>query len=54
MNTDIEKICSELRLLLEEAVKKNLTEGILFSGGLDTSVLAVVASRFTLMKAFTV
>jgi len=53
-NTDIEKICSELRLLLEEAVKRNLTEGILLSGGLDTSVLAVIASKFTLIKAFTV
>lgn len=40
--------------MLEEAVKKNLAEGILFSGGLDTSVLAVVASKFTLLKAFTV
>jgi asparagine synthase (glutamine-hydrolysing) len=40
--------------LLEEAVKRNLAEGILLSGGLDTSVLAVVASKFTLLKAFTV
>ncbi len=53
-NTGIEKICLELRSLLEEAVKNNLAEGILFSGGLDTSVLAVIASKFTLLKAFTV
>jgi asparagine synthase (glutamine-hydrolysing) len=53
-NADVEKICFELRLLLEEAVEKNLSEGILLSGGLDTSVLAVVASKFTLLKAFTV
>ncbi len=53
-NTGIEKICFELRSLLEEAVKKNLAEGILLSGGLDTSVLAVIASKFTLLKAFTV
>jgi asparagine synthase (glutamine-hydrolysing) len=54
VNTGIEKICFELRSLLEEAVKKNLAEGILLSGGLDTSVLAVIASKITLLKAFTV
>ncbi|KPV64028.1 MAG: asparagine synthetase B [Candidatus Bathyarchaeota archaeon BA2] len=54
VNTRIEKICFELRSLLEEAVKKNLAEGILLSGGLDTSVLAVVASKFTLLETFTV
>ena len=54
MNTGIKKICFELRSLLEEAVKKNLAEGILLSGGLDTSVLAVIASKITLLKAFTV
>ncbi len=51
---DLEEICSELRRLLETAVKKNLTEGILLSGGLDTSILAVVASKFTSLKAVTV
>ncbi len=35
-------------------MKKNLAQGILFSGGLDTSVLAVVASKFVSLKAFTV
>ncbi|MBS7643001.1 hypothetical protein KEJ26_00195 [Candidatus Bathyarchaeota archaeon] len=50
----VSEICSRLRLLLEEAVKKNPTEGILLSGGLDTSVLAVIASKFTPLKAFTV
>jgi len=50
----VEEVCSKLRFLLEEAVKNNLTEGILLSGGLDTSILAVVASRFTSLKAFTV
>jgi asparagine synthase (glutamine-hydrolysing) len=39
--------------LLEKAVQKNLTDGILFSGGLDTSVLATVASKFVRLKAFT-
>jgi len=54
VNAGIEEICFELRSLLEKAVKKNLAEGVLLSGGLDTSVLAVVASKFTLLKAFTV
>lgn len=46
-------VCAKLRFLLEESVHKNLTDGILFSGGLDTSVLATVASKFARLKAFT-
>lgn len=49
----IDEICMELRLLLEEAVRRNVADGILLSGGLDTSVLAVTASKFTSLKAFT-
>lgn len=49
----VNEICLKLRLLLEEAVKRNLAEGILLSGGLDTSVLAVIASKFVSLKAFT-
>lgn len=51
---DLEGVCSKLRLLLEMAVKNNLAEGILLSGGLDTSILAVIASRFISLKAVTV
>jgi asparagine synthase (glutamine-hydrolysing) len=51
---EINEICSKLRGLIEEAVKKNLAEGILLSGGLDTSILAFISSKFTLLKAFTV
>ena len=51
---DVEEICSKIRFLLDEAVKNNLAEGILLSGGLDTSILAVIASKFTSLKAFTV
>lgn len=54
MSGSIDELCFELRLLLEEAVKKNLADGILLSGGLDTSVLAVIASKFVSLKAFTV
>ncbi|MCD6529427.1 asparagine synthase [Candidatus Bathyarchaeota archaeon] len=44
----------KIKALLKEAVKRNLTEGILLSGGLDTSILAFVASKFRSLKAFTV
>ena len=46
--------CLKLRSLIEEAVKRNLAEGILFSGGLDTSILALISSKFISLKAFTV
>jgi len=51
---DIKKTCAELRRLLEESVKRNLAEGILLSGGLDTSIIATLASRYRKLKAFTV
>jgi len=54
MLDSVEEVCSKIRFLLDEAVKNNLTEGILLSGGLDTSILAVVASRFTSLKAVTI
>ena len=36
-------LCEQLRNKLEEAVERNRTDGILLSGGLDTSILAFVA-----------
>lgn len=56
---DIEEACSWLRLLLNEAVKneKGLEQkkGVLLSGGLDTSIIALIASRHVNgLKAFTV
>jgi len=54
MSGSIDELCFELRFLLEEAINKNLADGILLSGGLDTSVLAVIASKFVSLKAFTV
>jgi len=54
MNSAVNEIRFRFRLLLEEAVKRNLTDGILLSGGLDTSVLAVTASKFCSLKALTV
>jgi len=41
-----------LRVLLEEAVRRNLAEGILLSGGLDTSILAATASKLAPLKAY--
>ncbi len=51
---DLDHICVKLRSLLGDAVKRNLAEGVLFSGGLDTSVVAAVASQLVPLKAFTV
>lgn len=51
---DLSELCSKLRALLEGAVRRNLSEGILLSGGLDTSVLAALASRLAPLVAFTV
>ncbi|NIM44800.1 MAG: hypothetical protein GTN80_03070 [Nitrososphaeria archaeon] len=50
----IESVCTTIRSLLKEAVKRNLTEGILLSGGLDTSILAALTSNYAHLKAFTV
>jgi asparagine synthase (glutamine-hydrolysing) len=53
MDGSAEEACSELRSLLEDAVRRSLTDGILLSG-LDTSILAVLASRSTPLRAVTV
>ncbi|NVM02126.1 MAG: asparagine synthase [Candidatus Helarchaeota archaeon] len=52
MNFDI--IRDKLKSLLEKAVQNNLAKGILLSGGLDTSILATIASKYNGLKAFTV
>lgn len=39
---------------LEESVKRNLTDGMLLSGGLDTTLLACLASRYTKPSCITV
>jgi len=52
--SDLKESCLELRQLLEKAVGKNLVSAILLSGGLDTSVLASIGSRYISLKAFTV
>lgn len=54
MGDPIGELCSEVRSLLEKAVARKLGDGILLSGGLDTSVLAVLASKYAHLKAFTI
>ncbi|MBS7659074.1 MAG: asparagine synthase-related protein [Candidatus Bathyarchaeia archaeon] len=51
--SEIEEICIRIKELTESVVKRNLAEGIMLSGGLDTSILAAVASKYTRLKAFT-
>lgn len=52
--TGVKEICLELQQLLERAVARNLASAILLSGGLDTSILASIGSRYVSLKGFTV
>lgn len=54
MRGSLSETCYKLQSSLEAAVRTNLSEGILLSGGLDTSILAALASRYTTLQAFTV
>jgi len=47
-------ICEELRKLLAEAVRRNLGETVLLSGGLDSSIVAYLASKVARIEAVTV
>ncbi|NVM28370.1 MAG: asparagine synthase [Candidatus Helarchaeota archaeon] len=47
-------LCVEFNTLMESVIKNNISEGILLSGGLDTSIIASVASNFMSLKAITV
>jgi asparagine synthase (glutamine-hydrolysing) len=50
---NVDEVAAELRALLEKSVKKNLTEDMLFSGGIDTSILATIASKHVRIRGFT-
>jgi len=50
---NVDEVAAELRALLEKAVKKNLTEDMLFSGGIDTSILATIVSKYVRIRGFT-
>jgi asparagine synthase (glutamine-hydrolysing) len=49
----MKSLIQDLRIKLDQAVKRNLADAILLSGGLDTSILAAIASRYTSLKAIT-
>jgi asparagine synthase (glutamine-hydrolysing) len=48
------RIIRELRAILESAVERNAAEAILLSGGLDTSIVAALATKYDSLKAYTV
>ena len=50
---NIASLCDRLLKVLDKSVERNLAEGILLSGGLDTSILAYLASKRLELKAFT-
>jgi asparagine synthase (glutamine-hydrolysing) len=51
---DVLGVCLKARSLLEDAVRRNLADAILLSGGVDSSVLAAIAAKLIPLKAFTV
>lgn len=56
MNRDIGEVASELASLLRDSVRKacgaSKTVGILFSGGIDSSVVALLASEFADVRLY--
>lgn len=50
----MEALIAELRTKLEDAVKRNVSDAMLLSGGLDTSILALLTSKYASPTAFTV
>ena len=55
--SELEAICVELRRLLDRAVQRSLSGGrtaIMLSGGLDTSIIALIAFRHARVDGYTV
>lgn len=50
---NVDEVAAELRELLEKSVKKNLTKDMLFSGGIDTSILATIVTKYVRIRGFT-
>jgi len=50
---NLDEVIAELRDLLQKAVDKNRTEDMLFSGGIDTSILAAILAKETKIRGFT-
>jgi asparagine synthetase B (glutamine-hydrolysing) len=53
ISATIDEVAAKLRALVEKSMKKNLTKDMLFSGGIDTSILATIASKFIRLRGFT-
>jgi len=48
------ELLRDLRESLESAVQRNRAEAILLSGGLDTSIVAALASKHSALRAYTI
>ena len=51
--SNVNEVAAELHDLLEKAVKKKITRDMLFSGGIDTSILATILSKYVRVRGFT-
>ena len=49
-NSKIDAVCEELRLRLKDAADRNIAQGILFSGGVDTSILALLSPEIVALN----
>jgi len=49
----VDEVAAQLRDLLEKATMKNLTRDMLFSGGIDTSILATIVTKKERIRGFT-
>lgn len=54
VENSLENLCVKLREILYRAVSRNLGESILLSGGLDSSIIALLASKLEDLKSITV
>ncbi len=50
---NVDEVAAKLRNLLEKAVNKNPTKDMLFSGGIDTSILATIVTKKFRIRGFT-
>ncbi len=50
---NVDEVAAKLRNLLEKAVNKNPTKDMLFSGGIDTSILATIVTKKFWIRGFT-
>ncbi len=49
-NENVNKLAEELVALMKDSVKENIAEAVLLSGGLDSSVIACLASKYSESK----